>query len=235
MSHNITIEGGTSVRLPTAGKYCDRDIVITATGGGADGDDLATSIVDRTITEYYSDKVTTVGAYAFCKCNKLASVSCPNVITIKDDAFDVCYGLTSANFPNVETIGRNAFYSCTNLASVSCPNVRTIGVNAFSSCPKIQSISLLKCESIDSAAFAGCSSLTALILGTTEKVCTATVDSVLRNTPIAKNAGYIYVPSSLIESYKTATNWTTYATQFRALEDHTVDGTITGALDESKI
>lgn len=32
--HNITVEGGTSVRLPTAGKYCDRDIVITAEGGG---------------------------------------------------------------------------------------------------------------------------------------------------------------------------------------------------------
>lgn len=38
MSHNITIEGGSSVRLPTAGKYCDRDIVITATGGGGGGD-----------------------------------------------------------------------------------------------------------------------------------------------------------------------------------------------------
>ena len=34
MRHNITVEGGSSVRLPTAGKYCDRDIVITATGGG---------------------------------------------------------------------------------------------------------------------------------------------------------------------------------------------------------
>lgn len=34
MSHNITVSGGTSVRLPTAGKYCDRDIVVTATGGG---------------------------------------------------------------------------------------------------------------------------------------------------------------------------------------------------------
>lgn len=34
MKHRISIDGGTSVRLPTAGKYCDRDIVITATGGG---------------------------------------------------------------------------------------------------------------------------------------------------------------------------------------------------------
>ena len=38
MSHNITVEGGTSVRLPTAGKYCDRDIVVTATGGGGTAD-----------------------------------------------------------------------------------------------------------------------------------------------------------------------------------------------------
>ena len=30
--HNITVEGGTTVRLPTSGKYCDRDILITATG-----------------------------------------------------------------------------------------------------------------------------------------------------------------------------------------------------------
>lgn len=32
MSHNITVEGGSAVRLATAGKFCDRDIVITATG-----------------------------------------------------------------------------------------------------------------------------------------------------------------------------------------------------------
>ena len=34
MNQNITVEGGSSVRLPTAGKYCDRDIIVTATGGG---------------------------------------------------------------------------------------------------------------------------------------------------------------------------------------------------------
>jgi hypothetical protein len=38
MSFNITVEGGKSVRLKTKGKYCDRDIVITAEGGG--GGDL---------------------------------------------------------------------------------------------------------------------------------------------------------------------------------------------------
>lgn len=42
MSHNITVEGGKSVRLPTAGKYCDRDIIITAEGGAEDLDAVLT-------------------------------------------------------------------------------------------------------------------------------------------------------------------------------------------------
>lgn len=42
MSHNITVESGSSVRLPTAGKYCDRDIVVTATGGTEDLDAVLT-------------------------------------------------------------------------------------------------------------------------------------------------------------------------------------------------
>ena len=36
---NIEVEGGKAVRLPTAGKYCDRDIVVTATGGGSSEED----------------------------------------------------------------------------------------------------------------------------------------------------------------------------------------------------
>ena len=32
--HNIEVESGKSLRLKTAGKYCDRDIIVTATGGG---------------------------------------------------------------------------------------------------------------------------------------------------------------------------------------------------------
>ena len=32
--HNITVKGGASVLLPTGGKYCDRDIVVTAESSG---------------------------------------------------------------------------------------------------------------------------------------------------------------------------------------------------------
>lgn len=36
---NIEVNGGSSVRLLTFGKFCDRDIVVTATGGDSDGYD----------------------------------------------------------------------------------------------------------------------------------------------------------------------------------------------------
>ena len=35
--HSITVAGGESVRLKTAGKYCDRDIIVNAIGGGDAG------------------------------------------------------------------------------------------------------------------------------------------------------------------------------------------------------
>lgn len=37
---NIEIAGGSTVRLPTAGKYCDRDIVVTGLGGGSGNVDI---------------------------------------------------------------------------------------------------------------------------------------------------------------------------------------------------
>ena len=68
------------------------------------------------------------------------------------------------------------------------------------------------------------------------EICTISKSDVLNNTPTTNNkTGYIYVPRALVDSYKSATNWSTYASQFRALEDYTVDGTIMGELDESKI
>ena len=36
MSHNITIEGGKTVKLLTAGKYCDQDIIVTAGGSNSE-------------------------------------------------------------------------------------------------------------------------------------------------------------------------------------------------------
>jgi hypothetical protein len=59
--------------------------------------------------------------------------------------------------------------------------------------------------------------------------------------PNGDKDGYFYVPRALLsdddakKDYRRATNWSNFATQFRALEDYTVDGTTTGELDPNKI
>lgn len=108
--------------------------------------------------------------------------------------------------------GRGALSRCTALTVVDVPNI----------------------TSIDRDAMSNCSALTTLVLrGNT--ACSLANTNALTGSPIASGTGYIYVPASLIDSYKAATNWSTYADQIRALEDHTVDGTTTGELDETKI
>ena len=85
-------------------------------------------------------------------------------------------------------------------------------------------ISLWKCDFHKMAniqkIFTGCTSLTALILRKEDSVCNLTSSSNLAGTPIENGTGYIYVPASLIESYKVATNWATYADKIRAIEDY---------------
>jgi hypothetical protein len=38
----------------------------------------------------------------------------------------------------------------------------------------------------------------------------------------------------MIDTLSSATNWSAFATQFRALEDYTKDGTTTGEFDDEK-
>ena len=53
MTHSIEVENGTAVKLPTAGKYCDRDILVTATGGGGYTEaDLQTKYNEGAQAEY---------------------------------------------------------------------------------------------------------------------------------------------------------------------------------------
>ena len=121
------------------------------------------------------------------------------------------------------------------VTSYSNPKIKVVGDYAFYDCPALSLINFPVATSIGSSAFYRCSSLTALILRSNTTCALSNKNAFTGCTKITGTGGYIYVPSSLINTYKTATNWVTYASKFRALEDYTVDGTTTGALDESKV
>lgn len=152
-------------------------------------------------------------------------------------AEDAIISRTITDYTNdrVTSIGNYAFTGCSSLTSADFPAATSIGESAFSECSNLTSADFPAVTSIENFAFEVCSNLTSITLRVTTQVCTLSNTSAFNSTPIKSGTGYIYVPAALIDSYKTATNWTTYANQFRALESYTVDGTTTGELDPTKV
>lgn len=197
-------------------------------------------IINGTITEYCDDTAQAIASCAFYGRNSLTIVDVPNVTTVGPNAFQECNNLVDVNMPNVTEIGARAFCSCPSLVEVCLPSlIAFVGNNpgqTFENCKALKLVDLPVCLHMPVYdTFTNCSALVAVVLRNTTKVCTLGFTGSFSNTPIAAGSGYIYVPGVLIDSYKAATNWSTYATQFRALEDYTVDGTLTGELDETKI
>ena len=162
-----------------------------------------------------------IGTYAFYLCQSLPSVNFPNCITIERRAFVGCFLLQSISFPNCSVIKIQAFRDCTSLQSVNFPNCNSIEGDAFYECTSLQSASFPNCSIIEEYAFEDCTSLQSVYLLSTS-VCALGNSNAFANTPIASNTyigtwGSIYVPSSLVTAYKTATNWTYYSSRITAM------------------
>jgi len=172
------------------------------------------------------------GGYgAFMMCEKLESVYLPKLVELGSSAFYYCSSLTSIDIPEVKSIGSYAFYECLKIKEMKCPKLEQVDNYSFRDCG-IEKVDFTNLKTIRDYGFYYCSSLKALILRG-ETVVKLSSTGAFNGTKIKNGSGYIYVPRSLLSSYKSATNWSTFSSQFRALEDYTADGTITGILNIS--
>lgn len=145
--------------------------------------------------------------------------------------------ITSISAPNCTSIGGYGFYGCTSLETVDFPKLTTFGAsNVFDGCTKLEGFAMPKGsgQPNTNSTFKGCSKLkcfdggvgiTHITGGNTFQNCTVFDTIVLRRTAsvtaIATSAfsgtpfgssgtgGTLYVPSSMISSYQSATNWST--------------------------
>ena len=120
----------------------------------------------------------------------------------------------------VTLIGAYGLAGCTKLTSVVLPAVRTTEGNSISGCSAITKADFSNLRAIRYSTFYNNKKLIALIIRRHAVTTLDNTTNVFRNTPIASGTGYIYVPSDMVSNYKTATNWSTYADQIRAIEDY---------------
>ena len=115
------------------------------------------------------------------------------------------------------SVGEYAF-SYTKLKSVHLPNVGSIAYGAFLSATSLEEAVFEKAPYIGGAAFNKCSALTKLVLGGST-VCTLASTNAFNNSAVASGTGFIYVPDNLVDSYKAAQYWSTYATQIKPVSE----------------
>lgn len=112
------------------------------------------------------------------------------------------------------------FNGYTKLVTVEFPSVTSVGVQAFQNCTSLKKADFSVLTNISIWAFNVCRALEALIIRTNSVCALAGTNAFANNSGIASGTGYVYVPSALVDSYKAATNWSTYANQIRAIEDY---------------
>lgn len=210
-------------------------------GGGGDTT-VEDGLIEHTLSTYSNDRVTSIGYGTFHRNVNLKSISFPNVTSVNNYAFWGCKLLSTIDIPKLQTIGSYAFNgnSVVNLVlpelitaesyafgsmlackTVVAPKLVTVGANCFRGVngSKLQKVDFGAVEELANNAFYSNSNLDTLIIRT-NKVCTLGNTTALSLSKIEKKTGYIYVPETLVEQYKAATNWATYASQFRAIEDY---------------
>lgn len=161
------------------------------------------------LTDISFPHVTTIGFNAVRWCTHLKTVFIENATTISNYAFANCYALTDVHLEAAISFLDCAFWSCSSLSIISFPNVGRIGSSCFAACINLEVADFPMLSVVGANAFNDCSKLSTLFIGTSlSSICRLQNSNAFTNASLLRN---IYVPSSLVESYKTATNWTYFS------------------------
>lgn len=151
-----------------------------------------TSLVNVNLTE--DSRLTTIGASAFDSCTSLVTFNLPATVrALGEGAFNGCSSLSNFNFSadapiTFTTINANTFNGTLIDALVLPESISTINANAFNGMTHLNSLTL-----------------------NNDRVVTLRDVNAFNETLITSNSGAIYVPSDLVDSYKSASNWSTFS------------------------
>ena len=212
---------------------------------------LSNRYEDGVGTLSFDGVITAIGHSAFLNCNNLVTITIPDsVISIDDYAFKDCRVLTDITIPeSVTSVGSFVFDGCysmtglhgkfasadsrclvidgalkafapAGLTEYSIPDdVVTINASVFAGYSNLQSVTIGRnVTSIGDDAFDGCSGLRTLYCKPTTPPANA--DGALYG---ATQLTTIYVPTSCLNTYKTADGWKEFADKIVSYDDNGID------------
>lgn len=168
---------------------------------------------DRFVNQVTLQNVTQIGENAFYNCKALKTILADKLYNAGRAAFNGS-GLTQVIFPKLTIIRAQVFAWCASLTKVKCDKATMWLEDAFNGCSSLETIDILGGGNLDSASRNQLTRLKNLILRDETKVTSTGSLSWMPST------SSIYVPDALVEQYKTATNWSTKASQIKPLSTY---------------
>lgn len=192
------------------------------------------AFANKPITSVSSSAVTSIRSSAFLSCTSLESVDFPNLGNVYSysSIFSGCTALESVNLPKLTQLGQYNFQNCTALKTLHLPsctklnayNFKGSGIitlvlpkynnsqatwQVFAEATNLLTIDMLGAY-VQQSMFTKSTKLSTIVLRSTSVLTLANINA-FTSTPFASSGsgGTLYVPSALISSYQSATNWST--------------------------
>ena len=190
---------------------------------------------------------TQVWHHAFYGAKGIHTLNFPILTSVNEYTFSNTGGLINLNIPNLESCWTK-FISNSSVKTLSFPKLSNVsgswgsslcedmknlttlelGISNNSSfwlasnAPDLTKVILPKFNYVSEKMFYNCSNIKTIVLSNPSNVCTLSNASYLPTqiTNSADTTSYVYVPQALLANYKTATNWATFSSKIRAIEDY---------------
>ena len=179
-------------------------------GGGSNED----ALLNGSLTTYENSNITTLRQFAFANYTNLVSVSFPALTSFGQRAFAQCGNLESVSFPSLTATANYTFPECQKLITIpkeSFPSLITLADFTFQNCQHLEFADFPVLTEIKGNAFSRCFLLETLVLRSTT-LCSLVNITAFDTTPFRgrdSKVGKLYVPASLVDTYKAASNWST--------------------------
>ena len=166
----------------------------------------------KEVTAEDLEGISQIQSYGFYGCKWLEKITIPEAISaIGNNVFNQCVSLREVILPStVKGTGTSGFTNCINLEKINVENLTSVGTSGFRYCNSLTELVFEDLLSIGATAFDSCDNLSTVVIKR-GRVCTLANINAFTGTPIASGNGSIYVTDSLVDEYKVAENWITYA------------------------